>query len=359
MSKKLYIPGPVQISQDVMEAMTAPMIGHRMKEYAELHAEVTTGLKQLLNAPGPVFLSTSSAFGVMEGAVRNLVQKRCACFGNGAFSSKWHDVTERCGLQADLFSADWGQPITAAMVDEALATGKYDAMTMVHNETSTGVMSPLEEIAEVMRKYPEVSFIVDSVSSMTAVPIDVTALGIDVCLAGVQKAFGLPPGLAVFAVSPKALDKARTTPNRGYYFDFIEFEKNDLKNNTPSTPCISLIFALRHQLQKMFAEGLENRYARHRRMAQATRDWIIAQGFGLFAAETCASMTLTAGTNDGRTDLEQLKKLAGERGYAIDNGYGKIKNQTFRIPHMGDATMATMEEFFSVLEELLPQVRTA
>jgi aspartate aminotransferase-like enzyme len=106
-------------------------------------------------------------------------------------------------------------------------------------------------------------------------------------------------------------------------------------------------------------EGLGTAEGRHRRMAQATRDWIIAQGFGLFAADSCASMTLTAGTNDGRTDLEQLKKLAGERGYAMDNGYGKIKNQTFRIPHMADFTMADLEELFSVLEELLPQVRTA
>jgi aspartate aminotransferase-like enzyme len=357
MSKKLYIPGPVEVSQDVLEAMAAPMIGHRMKEYAALHKEVADGLKQLLNAPGPVFLSTSSAFGVMEGAVRNLVQKRCACFANGAFSKKWYDVTLRCGLEADLFSAEWGQPVTAEMVDQALAGGKYDAMTLVHNETSTGVMSPLEEIAAVMKKYPEVSFIVDTVSSMSAVPIDVTALGIDVCLAGVQKAFALPPGLAVFSVTQKALDKARTTPNRGYYFDFEEFEKNDAKNNTPSTPCISQIYALRHQLQKMFAEGLENRYARHRQMAEATRDWLVKQGFGLYAAEGARSMTLTTGVNDSRTDLEQLKKLAGERGYAMDNGYGKIKNQTFRIPHMGDFTMADMEEYFTLLEELLPQVR--
>jgi aspartate aminotransferase-like enzyme len=189
------------------------------------------------------------------------------------------------------------------------------------------------------------------------VPIDVTALGIDVCLAGVQKAFALPPGLAVFSVTQKALDKARTTPNRGYYFDFEEFEKNDAKNNTPSTPCISQIYALRHQLQKMFAEGLENRYARHRQMAEATRDWLVKQGFGLYAAEGARSMTLTTGVNDSRTDLEQLKKLAGERGYAMDNGYGKIKNQTFRIPHMGDFTMADMEEYFTLLEELLPQVR--
>jgi aspartate aminotransferase-like enzyme len=310
--------------------------------------------EELLGTTEPVFLSTSSAFGVMEEAVptwcetlRQLRQRR--------FSGKWHDVTRRCGLEADSFSAEWGQPITAEMVDKALATGKYDALTVVHNETSTGVMSPLEEIAEVVKKYPDVSFIVDTVSSMSAVPLDVTALGTDVCLAGVQKAFGLPPGLAVFAVSRRALEKARTTPNRGYYFDFEEFEANDLKDNTPSTPCISLIYALDHQLAKIFAERLENRYARHRLMAEATRAWVLAQGFTLFAAEGARSQTLTCGRNDERTDLEQLKKLAGARGYAIDNGYGKIKNTTFRIPHMADMTMADLEELFALLEELLPQ----
>lgn len=357
MHKKLYIPGPVEVSLDVLEAMAAPLVGHRMKEYAAVHRRATDGLKKLLNTVDPVFLSTSSAFGVMEGAVRNLVQKRCACFGNGAFSSKWHDVTRRCGIEADPFEAEWGEPITPEMVEKALSTGKYDAVTVVHNETSTGVMSPLEEIATVVRRYPEVSFIVDTVSSMTAVPLDVAALGTDVCLAGVQKAFGLPPGLAVFAVSRRALEKARTTPGRGYYFDFEEFEKNDEKDNTPSTPCVSLVYALAHQLDKMFAEGLEKRYARHRAMAERTREWVQAQGFPLFAAQGYRSVTLTCARGDGRTDLEKLKKLAGERGYAIDNGYGKIKNKTFRIAHMADFTLADMEELFGLLEELLPKVR--
>ncbi len=358
MAKKLYIPGPVEVSLDVLQAMSTPMVGHRMKEYAVLHGRVTRGLKDLLNSADPVFLSTSSAFGVMEGAVRNLVQKRCANFSNGAFSAKWHDVTLRCGLAADHFAAEWGEPVTPEMVDGALATGKYDAMTLVHNETSTGVMSPLEEIAAVMRKYPDVSFIVDTVSSMSAVPLDVTALGTDVCLAGVQKAFGLPPGLAVFAVSKRALEKAATTPGRGYYFDFLEFAANDAKDNTPSTPCISLIYALDHQLQKMAAEGLEARYARHRQMAEATRAWVLAQGFSLFAAEGARSLTLTSGASDGHTDLEALKKLAGEAGYAIDNGYGKLKNRTFRIPHMADMTQADLDELFALLEALLPKVRS-
>lgn len=357
MAKKLFIPGPVEVSSDVFAAMSTPMIGHRMPEYAVLHASVTGQLQTLLNTSEPVFLVTSSAFGIMEGTVRNLVQKRCANFGNGAFSTKWHDVTRRCGIAADLFTAEWGQPITAQLVADALATGNYDAMTMVHNETSTGVMSPLAEIAEVMKDYPEVSFIVDTVSSMTAVPIDFKALGLDVCLAGVQKAFGLPPGLSVCAVSRQALDKARTTANRGYYFDFEEFEKNDLNHNTPSTPCISLIFGLDYQLKKMFAEGLDNRYRRHAEMATATRNWVQAQGFGLFAGDGYRSMTLTSAANLDGTDLAELKKRAAARGYAMDNGYGKIKNLTFRIPHMADMTLADMQEYFAVLEELLPQVR--
>ncbi|MDY0212256.1 MAG: alanine--glyoxylate aminotransferase family protein [Desulfuromonadaceae bacterium] len=354
MKKKLFIPGPVEVSADVFAAMSSPMIGHRMPEYAQLHASVTGQLQTLLHTQEPVFLSTSSAFGIMEGAVRNLVQKRCANFGNGAFSTKWHDVTKRCGLEADLFSAEWGQPITPELVDEALMSGKYDAMTLVHNETSTGVMSPLASIAEVMKKYPDVSFIVDTVSSMSAVPIDFSALGLDVCLAGVQKAFGLPPGLAVCAVSRKALDKAKTTPNRGYYFDFEEFETNDLKHNTPSTPCISLIYGMDAQLKKMFTEGLQNRYERHACMAKMTRDWAKSQGFEIFAAEGYASQTLTSVLNSRNVNLEEIKKQAGLRGFAMDNGYGKIKNKTFRIPHMADMTSTDMQEYFAVLEELLP-----
>jgi len=357
MDKKLYIPGPVYVAPDTLQAMTRPMIGHRMAEYAQLHQRVVERLQRMLHIDRNAFLSTSSAFGVMEGAVRNLVRGRCACFGNGAFSEKWHNVTLRCGKEADLIKTDWGRPVTPEMVDTALASGRYDAMTMVHNETSTGVMSPLAEIAEVMRKYPEVSFIVDTVSSMSAVDLDVTALGIDCCIAGVQKAFGLPPGLAIFTASDGAIDKAKETPGRGYYFDFEEFAKNAAKHNTPSTPCISTIYALDHQLDKFFAEGLEQRYARHREMAEATRAWVQRQGFELFPQAGCESLTLTCARNDGRTDLAQLKKLAGARGYAIDDGYGKLKGQVFRIAHMGDFTMADMTELFTLLEELLPQAR--
>ncbi|HWI40348.1 MAG TPA: alanine--glyoxylate aminotransferase family protein, partial [Verrucomicrobiae bacterium] len=137
MPKKLFIPGPVEVAPEILQAMATPMVGHRMKEYAELHRRVKEKLKRLLLTDSRVFLATSSAFGVMEGAVRNLVSRRCVNFCNGAFSDKWHDVTKRCGKEADAVKAEWGMPITPEMVDAALATGKYDAMTLIHNETST------------------------------------------------------------------------------------------------------------------------------------------------------------------------------------------------------------------------------
>ena len=353
MAKKLFIPGPVDVSPEVFAAMSQPMIGHRMKEYAELHGRVTTNLKRVMQTDQRVFLSTSSAFGAMEGAVRNLVKGRCANFCNGAFSDKWHDVTRRCGKEADAIKVAWGQPITAELVAETLATGKYDSITMIHNETSTGVLSPLQKIADVMKNYPEVVFIVDTVSSMSAMPIPVDVLGIDCCVFGVQKAFALPPGLAVFSASEKAIERARTVENRGYYFDFLEFVANDDKDNTPSTPCISLIYGLDCQLQRFFTEGLEIRWERHRAMAEHTRNWVQARGFALFAPEGARSVTLTSVANTRGVDLAATKKRLGERGYAFDDGYGKIKGQTFRIAHMGDMQPAQLEEFLAVLDEEL------
>lgn len=350
MAKKLFIPGPVNVAPEVFEAMSQPMIGHRMKEYAELHGRVKSGLKRLMQTETRVFLATSSAFGVMEGAVRNLVKGRCANFCNGAFSDKWHDVTRRCGKEADAVKVPWGQPITAELVDATLATGNYDSITLIHNETSTGVLSPLPEIAAVMRKYPDVVSIVDTVSSMSAMPIALDDLGIDCCIFGVQKAFALPPGLAVFTASTRALERAQSVEHRGYYFDFMEFASNDEKDNTPSTPCISLIYGLDCQLKRIFTEGLEARWARHRAMAERTRGWAQERGFGLFAPEGARSVTLTSVANSRGVDLALIKKRLGDKGYAFDDGYGKIKGQTFRIAHMGDLQPAELDEFLAVLD---------
>src|SRR2546426_5630247 len=218
----------------------------------------------------------------MEGAIRNLVQKKvlnCMC---GAFSDKWFDVSKKCGKQAEALQVDWGCAIRAEAIDAKLATGGFDALTLIHNETSTGVMSPLAEFAALKRKYPEVMFIVDSVSSLSATRIECDALDIDVLLAGTQKALALPPGMAVFTCSPAALAKAATIKDRGYYFDFVEFQKNAEQNMTPSTPSIGHVYALASKLEEMFSEGFEARYARHAKLAQMTRDWAARHGFTLF-----------------------------------------------------------------------------
>jgi aspartate aminotransferase-like enzyme len=358
---KLHIPGPIEVSEKTFKAFCSPMIGHRGQGYKDLVAKIQPQLQQLLSTKQLVYLSTSSAWGVMEGAVRNLVQKKvlnCMC---GAFSDKWFDVSKRCGKQADALPVDWGSPIRAEAIDKKLATGEFDALTLIHNETSTGVMSPLGEIAALKKKYPDVMFIVDSVSSMTALPLKFDELGIDVLLAGTQKAWAMPPGFAVFVCSAQALSKAALAKDRGYYFDFVEFQKNAEQNMTPSTPSISHTYALSSKLDEFFAEGLENRYARHRKTNQMTRDWTAKHGFTLFAEKGFESLTLTCINNGakpgGRTvDVAKLQKLTKEQGFLIDGGYGKIKGTTFRISNMGDETEASMTRLFAALDKSMAQL---
>jgi aspartate aminotransferase-like enzyme len=358
---KLHIPGPVEVSEKTFKALCSPMIGHRGQGFKDLYAKIQPQLQQLLSTKQLVYLSTSSAWGVMEGAIRNLVSKKvlnCMC---GAFSDKWFDVSKKCGKQADSLQVDWGSPIRAEAIDKKLATGEFDALTLIHNETSTGVMSPLADIAALKKKYPDVMFIVDAVSSMTAVPLKFDDLGVDVLLAGTQKAFALPPGAAVFVCSPAALAKAATIKDRGYYFDFVEFQKNAEQSMTPSTPCIPHIYALSSKLDDFFAEGLDARYARHQKTYQMTRDWAKKHGFTLFAEPGFESITLTCVNNGakpgGRTvDVAKLQKLTKDQGFLIDGGYGKIKGTTFRVSNMGDETEATMGQLFAAMDKAMAQL---
>jgi aspartate aminotransferase-like enzyme len=358
---KLHIPGPVEVSEKTFRAFSSPMIGHRGQGYKDLYAKIQPQLQQLLATKQLVYLSTSSAWGVMEGAIRNLVVKKvlnCMC---GAFSDKWLDVSKRCGKAAEALQVEWGSPIRAEDVDKKLASGQFDAMTLIHNETSTGVMSPLAEIAALKKKYPDVMFIVDSVSSMTAVPLKFDDLGVDVLLAGTQKAFAMPPGFAVFVCSPAALAKAVTMKDRGYYFDLVEFQKNAEQNMTPSTPSVSHTYALSSKLDEFFAEGLEARYARHRKTNQMIRDWASENGFSLFPESGFESITLTCINNGAKpggrvVDVPKLQKLVKDQGFLIDGGYGKIKGTTFRISNMGDETEASMNQLISALDKAMKQL---
>jgi aspartate aminotransferase-like enzyme len=349
---KLFIPGPVEVSPRTLEAFCRPMIGHRGSEFKALYGSIQPRLQTLFGTVQPVFLSTSSAWGVMEGAIRNLVQKRVLCCMNGAFSDKWLDVSRRCGKEADALQVPWGQPIQGEALAARLATGAYDAVTIIHNETSTGVMNPLAEICHVLRRFPEVISIVDSVSSFSAVPIAMDELGIDVLLTGSQKALALPPGLAVFAASARAFERATLAKDRGYYFDFLEFKKNQEDDMTPSTPSIGHINALVSKLDDIFDEGIPARHQRHTQTNDLVHAWVKERGFGFFAPEGYRSKTLTCVENTRGVDVVAwIGRLKARHHYVIDGGYGKLKAKTFRISNMGDETLATMGELLAALDE--------
>ena len=330
-------------------------MGHRSGDFKKLYGGIQPQLQELFGTKQPVFLSTSSAWGVMEGAIRNLVDtKKVLNCMNGAFSDKWLDVSKRCGKQAESLQVDWGQPIRPEQLDAKLATGEFEAVTIIHNETSTGVMSPIAELAEVLRKYPDVLSIVDSVSSFSVVPIPMDELGLDVLLTGSQKALAMPPGLALFSASDKAFARAETVKTRGYYFDFIEFKKNQAEDMTPSTPSISHIYALRSKLEDIFTEGVAARHARHADLNAMVHEWVRARGFDFFAPEGYRSKSLTCIANSRGVDVAELQKKLKERhGLLIDGGYGKLKGKTFRLSNMGDETRETMTELLTALDDCL------
>src|SRR3954466_8775877 len=352
---KLFIPGPVEVSAKTWTAFTKPMIGHRSEAFRVLYRAIHPRLQTLFGTNQPVFLSTSSAWGVMEASIRNLVSRRvlnCIC---GAFSDKWLDVSRRCGKQAEPLQVEWGKHIDPVALDEKLATGDFDAVTLIHSETSTGVMNPLGEICAVVRKYPEVALIVDTVSSFSAVPTAMDDLGIDVLLTGSQKALALPPGFSLFSVSEKALARAEQQKDRGYYFDFLEFKKNQENYFQPTTPSIAHIHALESKLDDIFAEALTNRYQRHGRTNALVHDWVRRRGFGFFANEGYRSKTLTCVKNSRGIDVLKLASDLREKHHlVIDPGYGRIKGKTFRLSNMGDETEETVGHLLACLDDVLP-----
>ena len=351
---KLFIPGPVEVSGKTFAAFCKPMIGHRSGDFKKLYGGIQPRLQKLFGTARPVFVSTSSAWGVMEGAIRNLVKKKVLCCMCGAFSDKWLDVARRCGKEAEGLQVEWGQAIRAEDVRAKLAGGGFDAVTLIHNETSCGVMNPLAEIAAVVREFPDVLLIVDTVSSFSVVPTPMDELGLDVILTGSQKALALPPGMALFAVSERAMERAATVPDRGYYFDFVEFKKNQEQDMTPSTPVISHLYALESKLDDIEGEGIEARYARHAKLNGIVADWVRDRGFEFFAPEGFRSVSLTCVKNNRGVDVAAWIKLLRERHQmVIDGGYGKIKGATFRISNMGDETEGTIRDLLAKLDECL------
>lgn len=354
---RLFIPGPVEVRPEILEAQTEWMIGHRSKAFADLFARMQPKLKQSFRTENRVYIFTSSGTGIWEAASRNVVRdgKKILHLVCGAFSDRWAKTSLANGKQVDVIEVDYGQAITADQLAEALANDTYDAVAAVYNETSTGVLNPVPAYAEVMAQYPDTLFLVDAVSAYVGAPMHVDDWGVDICLTSTQKAFALPPGMAFGTISEAVLTRAAEVPYRGYYFDLLEMEKSYQKNNTPATPPISLMFAADKQLDDILAEGLDAREARHMAMAQQTRDWALSRGFKLFAQTGFESPTLTVIENTLEVDVKDLNSFLKQRGMEVANGYGKIKDKTIRIAHMGDCMPEHLDILFAAIDDYLAQ----
>jgi aspartate aminotransferase-like enzyme len=352
--KKLFIPGPTMVHPDVLAKMGTPMIGHRSKDASDLQRRISDKMRKLMFTTNKIVLSTSSGTGLMEGAIRSATAKRAMVFSVGAFGKRWHELAKLNGVEADLHEEEPGQPTMPQTVDRYLKTGKYDTVTITHNETSSGIMNPIEGIAEIIQKYSDVVWLVDTVSSLGGVKVEVDKLGIDICITSSQKALALPPGLSLASISPKAEARFEKVGNKGYYLDLKNLVKYvDKKDHQySSTPSLPHMFALDFQLDRIEKEGLENRFVRHLENAEFMIEWA-SRHFKVFCRPGFESMTVTCVANTRNINVGDLNKELGKRGMQISNGYGDLKDKTFRIAHMGELTYDDMLEVTGAIEDIL------
>lgn len=334
------------------------MIGHRSDEFEALFAKIERQLQALYFTKSRVYILAASGSGLHEAAIRNAVNRRVLCFVNGAFSERWFNCASGCDKAATRVDVEWNTAVkpqhVADALQQALQDGPVEAITVVHNETSTGVTNPVGEIAAAVRNIsPDTLVMVDAVSSFAGTRIPFDEWGLDLCLTSSQKCLAAPPGLAFCAVSDRLLDRAKSVKGRGWYFDFLNLEKSLQKSTTPATPAISLMRALSVQLDIIFAEGLEARFARHQRLAEKTQQWAAEQNFILMAEEGYRSPTVTNIANTRQINIGKLNDFLAADDMEISDGYGSYKGKAFRIAHMGECTDADLGRLFERMEAFL------
>jgi predicted phosphoserine aminotransferase len=352
-----FLPGPTECRPEVLQAMTQPMIGHRVPEMEDLIGSIEPNLKYIFQTHRPVYISACSGTGLMEGAVRNGARRHVLSLVNGAFSERFYNIALANGLRADPLEVPWGQVHTPEMLDDALRRGIYDAVTVAHSETSTGALNPIRQLAEVAHANGDVAILVDSVSGMAGAPVYTDEWKLDFILTGSQKSLAMPPGLAFGVAQESVLERARSKENRGIYFDFLEFEKNILANQTPNTPALSLMYAAAVQAEHIRNETIEARWARHAEMAKRTYAWVAEMNdrgvpLAILAPEGFRSPTVTTIKAPAGWTGPRVTSAVRERGFVITTGYGKLKETTFRIGHMGDHTLAELETLLAALEDV-------
>ena len=351
---RMFVPGPVDVAPEVLAAIAKPVIPHRSKEYETIFHRAAKKCEDLFYTKYRVFIGTHSGSGMQETGIRSLVQKDVLCCINGAFSKRWYDVAVANGKQADKLEAEWGKAIEPDQLREALKKKHYEAITVVHNETSTGCESPVKDLCAVVQEVsPDTLVLVDAVSSLAGTKIEMDAWGIDFLLTSAQKCLALPPGISLAGTNDRALEKAKTVKNRGWYFDLVLMEKYRTKNTTAMTSAVNMVYGLDFQLDRIFEEGLENRFARHAAMSKRVYDWSLEHGMEPFADPKYLSKTVATVKNKIGMDISKLNAFLLERGMRIANGYGDLKNQSFRIATMGETQMEDIEELLGYIEEFM------
>jgi len=355
---KLFIPGPTQVAPEVLAEMARPAIGHRTEECARLWGTARAGLAKLMQTEQEIVMLTAPATAMMEAAVRNFVRERSLHLVNGAFSKRWFQAAQASGVQASKLEVPMGQAVSAQQLADALAAAKqagfsYDIVTAVHNETSTGTVAPIAEYAAVLADYPDTLLCVDTVSSMAGTSIPVDEWKIDFCLFGLQKCLALPAGLAMASVSARAFERAESVPHRGWFLDLVRLRDKNEKEQSPTTPSTAHLYALVKQLERIEAEGLQARWARHSEMAQATRNWAEAHGWRMFPAEGHLSQTVSCIERGDGPDFVAALEALKSQGILVSNGYGDLKGKTFRIGHMGEHTMDDLRDLFQRFDAAL------
>jgi len=355
---KLFIPGPVEVLPEILDAQANWMFGHRMPECAELIAEIKPKLSEVFKTDRAVLIQSGSGSGFWEGAIRNCVRKKVLHAISGAFGKKWEAIARANGVETTAIDVEWGQPVLPEHLIPHLETGEYDAVAFVHNETSTGITNPVQEIAEAIRALPngqDITIMVDTVSGMSGAELYFDEWDLDIALCSSQKAFALPPGLGMCAVSERAMAKAATIENRGYYFDFLALAKSLEKDNTPNTSPIPMLFALNAQLTRIMEETVEGRWARHIAQRDATIEYFTSKGFELYGHAEYASPTVSNFANTLDIDILALNEFLRTKGMFLSNGYGSLKGKAFRVAHMGDITIDDLNALFAAVDEFLAQ----
>lgn len=354
-----FLPGPTEVRREVLSAMLGPMIPHRSAEFESLFARLQDGLRDVFLTKRPTFISASSGTGMMEAAIRALPSGPILCLVNGAFSERFAHIAEMCGRQVDRHEVPWGEVHSPDQLDNLLSKRQYRAITATHSETSTGALNDIRSISDIAHSRGALCMI-DSVSGAGGAELRVDEWKLDFVFTGSQKALALPPGLAFGVASDEMVSLAEQAENRGVYFDIVEMEKFARGNQVPATPAFSLLYALDVQLEAIRREGIANRWKRHLDMLAATEAWLTetarrtgVEWENMVRAGSRSPTVSTIRLPENVAGKSFVQRVKAE-GIQVATGYGKLGDTTFRIGHMGDHTVSTLEACLAACERAIP-----